>query len=525
MNIIFLRHGEAIDNVKKLISDKEIYWSVLTESGKNTVVDSISGFSNYISKIYVSPFPRTLETANYVWKKYSDVEVVIDSRIREIYHGKYSHKENNSDLDNVRLKQISGDYFVRLGDYGENNFDIESRLCNFLKDVYKNNMKYNTVMIVTHGSITSYMKRILKIKTAHIQTGKMEVFKDVDFKPLFIHIKKLNKIKKEKILARVNRVNSLNISKSLTRKLLKLAKDEFNNIEFNEEMFNGYIEGLKTKNLKQITSAYFSSNIILVCFYNNFQNFADFWMKHYISIGIRNFVLIDNNSSDSSTDILKKYANVVNISFWKIEEHYDCDKMCGWRQQIFEFYGTNKIYLTVDSDELFIYKNYKTISIDEFIKHNKFHSVKALMLDVYSKSGLYKGMISEFKYVDKESYYINSSVSYGQRFYGGPRSRVLNINPSLQKIPMIRYTGTELFINDHFYYPFNLNNNSKFISYLLHYKFLFEDYKKYLISANDERHWNNSQEYKAYCGCVKADTSFYDDVNSILIDDIKFDFK
>ena len=28
MNIIFLRHGEAIDNVKKLISDKEIYWSI-----------------------------------------------------------------------------------------------------------------------------------------------------------------------------------------------------------------------------------------------------------------------------------------------------------------------------------------------------------------------------------------------------------------------------------------------------------------------------------------------------------------
>jgi len=147
------------------------------------------------------------------------------------------------------------------------------------------------------------------------------------------------------------------------------------------------------------------------------------------------------------------------------------------------------------------------------------------MLDVYSKHGLYKGMMSEFKYVDKGTYYINSSVSYGQRFYGGPRSRILNINPSLQKIPMTKYTGTELFINDHFYYPFNLNNNSKFISYLLHYKFLPGDYKKYLIYANDERHWNNSREYKVYCSSVKDDTSFYDDVNSILIDDIDFDFK
>ena len=31
MNIIFMRHGNATDNVKKIISDKEIYWSTLTE--------------------------------------------------------------------------------------------------------------------------------------------------------------------------------------------------------------------------------------------------------------------------------------------------------------------------------------------------------------------------------------------------------------------------------------------------------------------------------------------------------------
>ena len=37
MNIIFMRHGEATDNVKKLISDKEVYWSTLTRKGKETV--------------------------------------------------------------------------------------------------------------------------------------------------------------------------------------------------------------------------------------------------------------------------------------------------------------------------------------------------------------------------------------------------------------------------------------------------------------------------------------------------------
>ena len=51
MNIIFMRHGEATDNVKELISDKEIYWSVLTENGKKTVLESVNALPKNIDKI------------------------------------------------------------------------------------------------------------------------------------------------------------------------------------------------------------------------------------------------------------------------------------------------------------------------------------------------------------------------------------------------------------------------------------------------------------------------------------------
>ena len=77
MNLIFLRHGEATDNVKELISDKEIYWSILTENGIQTVLESIKELPNKIDKMYVSPFPRTIETAHYVYEKYPNIEVEI----------------------------------------------------------------------------------------------------------------------------------------------------------------------------------------------------------------------------------------------------------------------------------------------------------------------------------------------------------------------------------------------------------------------------------------------------------------
>lgn len=109
--------------------------------------------------MYASPFPRIIETAHYVYEKNPTVEVIIDNRIREVYYGMYSHQKNNEYLDDTRNKQIAGDYFIRFGEYGENKLEIETRLCEFLSDVY--NKKTNNVIIVSHGSVISYMERIL----------------------------------------------------------------------------------------------------------------------------------------------------------------------------------------------------------------------------------------------------------------------------------------------------------------------------------------------------------------------------
>lgn len=143
--------------------------------------------------MYVSPLPRTIETAHYIFERYSSINVVIDDRIREIQYGKYSHCKNNEELDEIRKKQIAGDYMVRFGDYGENKLDIEMRLSNFLIDI--SNTKFKNVLIVSHGSVISYMKRLLDIKSSHIQKGKVEIFNDVTFEYLLNYFSFLNNIK------------------------------------------------------------------------------------------------------------------------------------------------------------------------------------------------------------------------------------------------------------------------------------------------------------------------------------------
>lgn len=523
MKLIFLRHGEATDNVKEVISDREIYWSTLTDEGKKTVLESIESLDGRIDKMYVSPFPRTIQTAHYVFEKFPDTQVIIENRLHEINNGKFSGKKNCEELDNTRIKQIDGDYFVRFGDYGENKYDIEDRLTKFLIDVYNKNLKDNTIMIVSHGSITSYMKRLLNIKTAHIKTGKLEVFEDVDFSYLFKYRRRLDCIKKEIIESRLDKLNSIDISLKLKNNIGKLIKNEFNNIEFDDSFFNEYFDGLATKNLNIVSESKFDNSTILICFYSDVANFADKWINHYINIGIKNFVLVDNNSSDESSNIFKKYSKDVNISFWNLDEKYNCYKMCGWKQLIMEYYGINKKYITVDSDELLVYSGYKKKSFEDFITNKKNKPFTTYMLDVYTKDGLYKGKLEDYKYVDKGTYSINENVCYGRRVFGGPRSRVFGIHPSLQKVPFINYTGKELFINDHFYYPFSINDNFSDDIYLLHYKFLPNDEEKYKTYALDHRHWNNSREYIIYNDANEKgkNINFYDKNISIKIDELE----
>ena len=189
MNLIFLRHGEATDNVKGLISDKEEYNSILTEKGKMNVINSIDLLED-INIIYTSPFPRTIETSNLVMNKFPNAKLVIDNRLREINYGKYSHQKNNNELDEIRIKQINGDYYIRFGDNGENRLEIEKRVCEFLNNI--SNTKDDNILIVSHGSIISYIKRILDIKTNHIKKGQVEIINNINFNNLNEYIKKIN---------------------------------------------------------------------------------------------------------------------------------------------------------------------------------------------------------------------------------------------------------------------------------------------------------------------------------------------
>lgn len=112
MNLIFMRHGEAMDNTREILSSQEIQCSILTENGRKQVIESVKLLPK-IDKIYASPLIRTLQTAKEVADN-QNLNIEIDNRIREINWGKFNGKENSTELDEVREKQVSGDFLLDL---------------------------------------------------------------------------------------------------------------------------------------------------------------------------------------------------------------------------------------------------------------------------------------------------------------------------------------------------------------------------------------------------------------------------
>ena len=121
-------------------------------------------------------------------------------------------------------------------------------------------------------------------------------------------------------------------------------------------------------------------------------------------------------------------------------------------------------------------------------------------------------IVKEYRYFDTGTYESFANRKYNRRVFGGPRQRMFEISPSLQKYPLIFATEETIGINPHFWHPYKINAQTAFIAGLLHYKFLPGYSKKYAENAENGLYYNNSAEYKVYVEKVgqNTQTSFYD---------------
>lgn len=149
--IAFVRHGEADNNVKRLLVGRHIE-SHLTERGIQQVKDTGQHLKKLkIDRVYVSPVTRTIETAKIICE-INDLEYQTDERLYEIELGDLVGMNYDDVIEkhgNLFLKFYSGDDPI-LDSYGIESFSaVKKRVKNLLDESIQNYPDKN-LLFVTH---------------------------------------------------------------------------------------------------------------------------------------------------------------------------------------------------------------------------------------------------------------------------------------------------------------------------------------------------------------------------------------
>ena len=163
--IIFLRHGQAENNTKKILAGRTPGIN-LTEEGKKQaeqagkILESLD-----VAAIYSSPIDRAVQTTEII-KKYCNVEYKTDDRLIELDMGQFTmmpYQEIFNKHGNVFLKFYSGS--EEVSENGVETFAKVKKRINDMVDFVITKHKNENVVLVTHmDPIKAMIGRVLDLK-------------------------------------------------------------------------------------------------------------------------------------------------------------------------------------------------------------------------------------------------------------------------------------------------------------------------------------------------------------------------
>lgn len=232
--------------------------------------------------------------------------------------------------------------------------------------------------------------------------------------------------------------------------------------------------------------------------------------QHYHNLGVKQFVVIDNGSTDGTMEWVSKQQGT---RCYAVQAKFQSERKVAWIEKALALTGYNRWYIVVDSDELLDYIGSEQHQVKDLILHAKDNGFKLLngyMLDMYSDQPLFteecgcNEIVSRFRYFDVSGYYpknyhsriIDTEIN---SLRGGPRARLFkNKEISLNKQSVFYFDPETLYSNPHYLWPYQGCEGKPCSFVLRHYKFLKQDFGEFEKRIEEKSFWNGSKEYKSY---------------------------
>jgi probable phosphoglycerate mutase len=167
--IIFLRHGQAKNNVDKILAGRT-EGVPLTETGISQAQHAAELLTHMkIGAIYSSPIQRAKHTAEIVGEKNS-IDVTIDDRLIELDMGKFtgkSYSEIISERGNVFEKFYNGD--LEIAHNGVETFDqVKKRVKSIVDHVIEKHEDQNVVLVTHMDPIKAMISTVVDLSPQNL---------------------------------------------------------------------------------------------------------------------------------------------------------------------------------------------------------------------------------------------------------------------------------------------------------------------------------------------------------------------
>lgn len=190
---------------------------------------------------------------------------------------------------------------------------------------------------------------------------------------------------------------------------------------------------------------------LFTCIKNELDRLKWF-MAYYRNLGVTRFFFIDNDSTDGSTEYLKKQSDVA--LFWTTEKYARGYSGIKWINHLIKQYAKNYWTLYTDVDEALVYPNSEQVSLQDFTKTLELKGYQALhapMLDMFQLSNE-KNTGTTPEYTTQYPFYLVDRKTIGTlrppylSDFGGIR-KYFKVYEAHTKIPLIHSKHKIQFLN------------------------------------------------------------------------------
>lgn len=232
-------------------------------------------------------------------------------------------------------------------------------------------------------------------------------------------------------------------------------------------------------------------DLAVVCVVRNGRPYVKAFVEHYVELGARRIVVLDNGSTDGTVEAFRGYEQVTVLRSTLPFKRYQMTM----KQYLMERFGGGGWSLCVDIDELFDYPFSNVVPLEDllgYLNERRYTAVVAQMLDMFPEEAISEGVGGEDEsFKELHRFYDLSNIrSFEYRsapivsgtgnvvsnedievYRGGVQTRVFGTGPQLTKQPLVFLDG-EIKPMDAWAHTVSNARIADFSCVLYHYKFL-----------------------------------------------------